>query len=99
MDELEESAVTPEQRRRRKRRAIWVLVAVLVLVALVITPPLISVNRLRRRIATSMSQSLGRPVRLGDVTLNVLPVPGFTLTNLVVDEDPSFGSEPVLSAN
>jgi len=98
MDELEESAVTPEQRRRRKRRAIWVLAVVVVLIALVITPPLLNVNRLRKRIATSMSQSLGRPVHLDSVTLNVLPVPGFTLQNLVVDEDPAFGSEPVLSA-
>ncbi|HEY5328771.1 MAG TPA: AsmA family protein [Acidobacteriaceae bacterium] len=98
MDELEESAVTPEQRRRRKRRAIWVLAVVAVLIALVITPPLINVNRLRRRIATSMSRSLGRPVHLDSVTLNILPVPGFTLQNLVVDEDPAFGSEPVLSA-
>jgi AsmA family len=98
MDELEESVVTPEQRRRRKRRVIWVLTLVVVLIALVITPPLLNVNRLRRRIATSMSQSLGRPVHLDSVTLNVLPVPGFTLQNLVVDEDPAFGSEPVLSA-
>jgi|GEM_PF-3232807 len=98
MDELEESVVTPEQRRRRKRRLIWVLVVVAVLIALVITPPLLNVNRLRKRIATSMSQSLGRPVHLDSVTLNVLPVPGFTLQNLVVDEDPAFGSEPVLSA-
>ena len=72
--------------------------AVALLIALVITPPLLNVNRLRRRIATSMSQSLGRPVHLDSVTLNVLPVPGFTLQNLVVDEDPAFGSEPVLSA-
>jgi AsmA family len=98
MDELEESAVTPEQRRRRKRRLIWVLGVVVVLIALVITPPLLNVNRLRKRIATSMSQSLGRPVHLDSVTLNLLPVPGFTLQNLVVDEDPAFGSEPVLSA-
>ena len=91
MDELEESAVTPEQRRRRKRRLIWVLGVVVVLIALVITPPLLNVNRLRKRIATSMSQSLGRPVHLDSVTLNLLPVPGFTLQNLVVDEDPAFG--------
>ena len=32
------------------------------------------------------------------VTLNVLPLPGFTLTNFVVGEDPAFGSEPVIRA-
>jgi hypothetical protein len=99
MDELDESAVKPEQRRRRRRRAVWVLAVVLVLVTLVITPPLINVNRLRLRIASKMSESLGRPVHLDSVTLNVLPVPGFTLQNLVVSEDPAFGSEPVLRAD
>jgi AsmA protein len=71
----------------------------LVLVALVLTPPLLNVNRLRRRIASSMSQSLGRPVHLDNVTLHVLPMPGFTLENLVVSEDPAFGYEPVIRAN
>lgn len=88
----------PPPQRKHKRRALWVLAAVLAVVALVLTPPLIQVNRLRRRIATSMSQSLGRPVHMDRVTLNVLPVPGFTLENLVVSEDPSFGSEPVIRA-
>jgi len=92
MSDIEQS---PERRRRRR---IWILVAVLAVVALIVTPPLLNVNRLRRRIATSMSRSLGRPVHLDSVTLNVLPMPGFTLENLVVSEDPAFGSEPVISA-
>jgi hypothetical protein len=90
---------TPKQQRKRKRRKIWVLMAVLLLVVLILTPPFINVNRLRRRVASSMSESLGRPVHLDSVTLNVLPVPGLTLQNLVVSEDPAFGSEPVIRAN
>jgi AsmA protein len=70
-----------------------------VLLVLVLTPPLFNVNRLRRRIAASMSASLGRPVHLDGVSLHLLPVPGFTLENLVVSEDPAFGSEPVIRAN
>ena len=31
--------------------------------------------------------------------LNLLPLPGFTLENFVVDEDPAFGNEPVIRAN
>ena len=30
--------------------------------------------------------------------MNLLPVPGFTLSNFVVSEDPAFGSEPVVRA-
>jgi hypothetical protein len=81
------------------RRLLYVAFAALVLLLLVLLPPLISVNRYQRRIATSISASLGRPVHLDRVSLNLLPLPGFTLENLVVDEDPAFGSEPVIRAN
>jgi AsmA protein len=92
----EPNAVKPPLRGRR----IWKFAAALLFVlALLLTPPLLNMNRLRRRITVSMSQSLGRPVHLDNVTLTLLPVPGFTLENLVVSEDPSFGSEPVIRAN
>ncbi len=81
----------------RRYLFLWLALAALLLLAIV--PPLISVNRLQRRIATSISQSLGRPVHLDQVTLNLLPLPGFTLDNLVVEEDPAFGSEPIIRAN
>lgn len=81
------------------RRYLFLWLALAALLLLVIVPPLITVNRLQRRIATSISQSLGRPVHLDQVTLNLLPLPGFTLENLVVDEDPAFGSEPIIRAN
>jgi AsmA protein len=54
---------------------------------------------LRRRVADTMSASLGRPVHLDGVSLQLLPIPGLTLQNLVVSEDPAFGSEPVIRAN
>ena len=72
---------------------------VVALLLLSLTPPLLNVNRLKRRIATSISLSLGRPVELDGVTLHLLPVPGFTLQNLVVSEDAAFGSEPIIRAN
>ena len=85
-------------RSTKRRRLMFVAAALLVLLALVFTPPLLNVSRLRRRIATSISQSLGRPVHLDSVTLHLLPMPGFTLNNLVVSEDPAFGYEPVIRA-
>ncbi|MBN9617008.1 MAG: hypothetical protein BGO25_04365 [Acidobacteriales bacterium 59-55] len=81
------------------RRYLFLWVAFAVLIVLAIVPPLFTVNRLQRRIATSISDSLGRPVHLDRVTLNLLPLPGFTLDNLVVGEDPAFGSEPIIRAN
>jgi AsmA family len=83
----------------RLRHLVFVGVALLVLVLLVVLPPLINVNRFQRRIAASIGGSLGRPVHLDRVTFNLLPLPGFTLENLVVGEDPAFGMEPIIRAN
>jgi AsmA-like C-terminal region/AsmA family len=55
------------------------------------------VTRLKARIANSISRAVSRPVEIGSVHLRFLP-PGFDLENLVVDEDPSFGPEPMLRA-
>ena len=82
-----------------RRRLIHAAIVILLVLALALTPPLLNVGRLRHRIATSMSQSLGRPVHLDNVSFHLLPVPGFTLQNLVVSEDPAFGNEPVIRAN
>jgi AsmA protein len=95
------TAPTPSPTAATLRRRRWLffgftLVAFLVLL---LTPPLISVSRLQRRIASSISASLGRPVHLDRATLHLLPVPGFTLENLVVSEDPAFGAEPIIRAN
>ena len=101
MAEIESTSNTEHDsppRSAKRRRLVFVAAALLVLLALVFTPPLLNVSRLRRRIATSMSQSLGRPVHLDSVTLHLLPMPGFTLNNLVVSEDPAFGYEPVIRA-
>jgi hypothetical protein len=84
---------------RSLRRLLYLAFAALAVLLLVLLPPLISMNRYQRRIASSISASLGRPVHLDRVALNLLPLPGFTLENLVVDEDPAFGAEPVIRAD
>ena len=82
-----------------RKRVLLVGGIVLALLLLVVLPPLISVNRFRRQIAASIGLSLGRPVHMDSVTLQMLPFPGFTLNNFVVTEDPAFGAEPVIRAN
>ncbi|MGC9200206.1 MAG: AsmA family protein [Acidobacteriaceae bacterium] len=96
-ERVEAGRATPSTARWR-RRWLWAC-ALLVVLLLVLTPPLVNVNRLQRRIAASISLSLGRPVHLDSVTLHLLPMPGFELQNLVVSEDPAFGSEPTIRAN
>ncbi|MBE7182317.1 MAG: AsmA family protein, partial [Terriglobus roseus] len=86
-------------KRTLKRKLLWALGLLLAVLLLVFTPPLVNANRYRGKIAESMSKSLGRPVHLDNVSLHFLPVPGFTLTNVVVSEDPAFGDEPTIRAN
>jgi AsmA protein len=94
-EDTEPKPMTPESRRRM----LWAIGALGLLGLTAVLPPLIHVNQYRREIVTSISTSLGRPVHLDSVTLNVLPVPGFTLTNFVVSEDPAYGAEPVIRAD
>jgi hypothetical protein len=93
--------MTDEARGRKKsRRRLRVGLALLAaLLAIVVVPPLISVSHYKSRITQLIAESLGRPVRLSSVDVRLLPVPAFELTNLTVDEDPTYGTEPVLRAN
>lgn len=82
------------------RSKLWLVPAALaVIVAIIVIPPLVSINRYKGRITSLMSASLRRPVRLSSVELRLFPRPGFVLTDLTVEEDPSYGVEPVLHAN
>ncbi len=70
-EDLEPQPLTPESRRR-------MIAGIVVLVALglaAVLPPLINVSGYQRRIVTSISTSLGRPVHLDSVSLNLLPLP------------------------
>ncbi|MBS1815360.1 MAG: AsmA family protein [Acidobacteria bacterium] len=84
---------------RARRGVVIALCVLLALVLLALLPPLINVNRFSRKIASSISGAIGRPVHLDRVTMHVLPLPGLTLENFVVSEDPHFGAEPVIRAN
>lgn len=82
-----------------QRRIVFAIGVLSLLLLLALLPPYINVNHYQRRIVTSISGSLGRPVHLDNITLNLLPLPSFTLENFVVDEDPTFGAEPIIRAN
>ncbi|HTH53725.1 MAG TPA: AsmA family protein [Edaphobacter sp.] len=97
--EIPDNDPAPRRRRSHLRRFRALYLGILVLLLLVFVPPLVNLNRYQRRIAISIGNSLGRPVSLDGVSLTLLPLPGFTIQNLVVGEDPAFGSEPIIRAN
>lgn len=75
----------------------WLLlIAILLVIAAIVLPPLINISRYKRRIATSISSSIGRPVHMSTVRLHLLPRPGFEISDFEVEEDPAFGDEPML---
>jgi len=97
--EIDPEDLQPRAWVRPKRSRVLLAIGILVVMLMMaVLPPYISVNRYRAKIAQSISASLGRPVHMGKVTLNVLPAPGLTLENFVVMEDLAFGSEPVIQA-
>jgi hypothetical protein len=88
------------QGRLQKRRWLWLgLAALAAILAVAIVPPLVSLSRYKSRITQLISASLGRPARLSSVEMRLLPRPGFVLTDLIVEEDPAYGAEPILHAN
>lgn len=92
-----EGAGRPAAKRRTR---LWIALAALaLLIAVVVGPPMVSLNRYKSRITRLISTSLGRPVQLSSVDLRLLPWPAFELTDLSVAEDPSYGAEPVLHAS
>jgi hypothetical protein len=75
------------------------MAVLVILLAILIVPPFLSVSRYKSRITQLISTSLGRPVRISSVEVRLLPRPGFVLNDLIVDEDPAYGAEPTLHAN
>jgi AsmA protein len=86
-------------RSRARRTSVYLLIVLVVLLLLVFLPPLINVSGFQRRVDENISAALGRPVHFDRLSLNLLPMPGFTLENFIIEEDPAFGYEPTLHAN
>jgi len=82
---------------RTVKRILFALVIIVVLGLLV--PPFVNVNRYRGRINEAISNGMGRPATIGQISLRLLPQPGFVLENLVVADDPAFSAEPLLRAD
>jgi AsmA protein len=84
---------------RGRRRLAYFLIVLLVVLLLAFIPPLVNVSRFQRRVDSNISAALGRSVHFDRLSLNLLPMPGFTLENFVIEEDPAFGYEPTLHAD
>lgn len=56
------------------------------------------VGRLRGTVTQAIAQGVDRHVEISSIHLRLFPRPGFELDNLVIQDDPQFGPEPLLRA-
>jgi hypothetical protein len=101
MPSLEELVSSEESRSPRPFRWGRVAIAggiVAALLMAIFLPPYFNLGKYRHSITAAMSEALGRPVYVGSMQLRLLPTPGIVMTDLTVNEDPSFGAEPALHA-
>ena len=101
MRSLEELVSSEESQSPRPfpwMRVVLVATILVLFLMAIFLPPLINLGKYRRRITASMSEALGRPVYVGGMQLRLLPMPGIVMSDLTVDEDSAFGSEPALHA-
>lgn len=72
----------------------WIATALLLVLAVGLAAPRVSADRFRPRIQAALETALNRPVHLGAVHLNLFTGPGFTVDDVLIDDDPAVGIEP-----
>jgi uncharacterized protein involved in outer membrane biogenesis len=75
----------------RKIAIVVLIICVLVVLAIALIPRFINFNNYRGQIQTELQNRLGRPVSLGNIRASLLP-PSLVVKNVVIGEDPRFGS-------
>ena len=78
---------------RRNTRTAVIALALLAVAAWQL-PSFLNAERFRRRLEAGLERALHRPATFGSASFRLLPRPGFAMENVVVREDPAFGSEP-----
>ena len=78
--------------KKKLTRALWIALAAVVAIGLL--APYLNANRLRPRIQAALETAFHRPVEIGAVHLNLFSGPGFTVQDVVIDDDPPAGIEP-----
>jgi hypothetical protein len=61
--------------------------------------PFVQVNRFGDRVRVGLENALHRKVRIGDVHFDLFTGPGFSVNDVLIEEDPAFGVEPIASVN
>ncbi len=82
---------------RWRSRRMWLAIAGLLILTLLLWRP--GADRLRSRLEKSLSSALGHKVEIGNVSVQILPQPGFNLSQFTIRDDQEFNAEPILRAD
>ena len=81
---------------KRILKVLAIVVAIL-LVILVALPFIINVNSFRPKLEATATEALGRPVKVGNLSLSIL-TGSVTADNISIADDPAFGTNPFVTA-
>lgn len=73
----------------------WIFIGVAVVLAAALYVPRISADAYRERAHSALERALHRKVKIGEVRFRLLPLPGITISDVEIGEDPAIGPEPV----
>ena len=73
----------------------WIAGSVGAVVLASLIAPRINVDTYRESVQAALESALGRKVEISSVRFRLLPAPGFTVSNVIIGEDPAIGVEPV----
>ena len=76
----------------RKRLLVISIVVGTIVIAALVLPLLIDVNRHRPQIEAKLEEQLGRPISLGPMRLSLIPI-GFRAEDVLISEDPRFHTQ------
>ncbi|MFL6438034.1 MAG: AsmA family protein [Terriglobales bacterium] len=75
----------------RKLAGVLIAIVVIIVILLIALPSLINVNQYHDKIQAELQQKLHRPVKLGNLSLKLLPF-SIRVSNAEIGEDPSFNT-------
>jgi AsmA protein len=81
---------------KRILKVLAIVVAILVVI-LVALPFIINVNSFRPKLEATATEALGRPVKVGNLSLSIL-TGSVTADNISIADDPAFGTNPFVTA-
>jgi hypothetical protein len=82
---------------KSQKRVVIGATALVVFVLVVV--PFITVRRYKASVARTLSQTLGREVSIGDISIQTFPQPGLLMSRVVIGDDPTVSAEPMLRAD